>query len=61
MKADKVAKALSKFTDDIINTNKSASENLDEYTKDTTVEERKEFYDLAGFMLIVKQHFKERA
>ena len=60
MKADKVAKALSKFTDDI-NINKSASENLDEYTKDTTVEERKEFYDLAGFMLMVKQNFKERA
>ena len=58
MKANKVAKALSKFTDDI-NEHKPLA--MDEYTKDTTVEERKEFYDLAGFMLMVKQNFKERA
>lgn len=51
---DKVAKALGKFTDDI---NEHKPQPLEEYTKDLSSKERKEFIELAGFSLIVRAAF----
>lgn len=51
---DKVAKALGKFTDDINEHNPKA---LEEYTKDLTPFERKEFIELAEFSLMARQAF----
>ena len=51
---DKVAKALSKFTDDI---NEHNPQPLEEYTKDLSARQRKEFIELAGFSLIVRKAF----
>lgn len=51
---DKVAKALGKFTDDI---NERNPQPLEEYTKDLSTKERKEFIELAGFSFIVRKFF----